>query len=93
MARQFSLYDIEHFIREAGAERVTEDAVERLEKELERLAEALTKRSITYAKHAGRNTLIKKSDVLLARSADQKWGTKILMANARRTKANSRAER
>ncbi|MEM3228402.1 MAG: NFYB/HAP3 family transcription factor subunit [Candidatus Micrarchaeaceae archaeon] len=92
MARQFSLYDIEHFIREAGAERVTEDAVERLEKELERLAEMLTDKAVVYAKHAGRSALIRKSDVLLAKG-NQKWSTKILMTNPSTTKANSKAER
>ena len=35
--RGFSLYDIEQFIREAGAEKVTEDAVMNLERELEKL--------------------------------------------------------
>ena len=67
-ARAFSLYDIEQFIREAGAERVTEDAVLNLEKELEKLTEALTNKAAIYAEHAGRRKLIKKGDVLLTRS-------------------------
>ena len=41
--REFSLYDIEQFLREAGAEKVTEDAVLNLEKELAKLADKLLK--------------------------------------------------
>lgn len=61
------MYDIEQFIREAGAEKVTEDAVLNLERELEKLAETVGNRAIQYAAHAGRRRLIKKNDVLLAR--------------------------
>jgi len=63
--RGFSLYDIEQFIREAGAERVTEDAVVDLELELERLTEKIAERALKYAEHAGRRKLIRGSDVLL----------------------------
>ncbi len=65
MTRGFSLYDVEQFIREAGAERVTEDAVLDLERELERLAEKMAHRALRYAEHAGRKKTIKKADVLL----------------------------
>lgn len=65
--RAFSLYDIEAFIREAGAEKVTEDAVLNLERELEKLAESVANRAAKYAAHAGRHRLIKKNDVLLAK--------------------------
>lgn len=68
--KDFSLYEIEQFIREAGAEKVTEDAVRDLERELERLANTLTKRAITYAEHAGRRKLIRTSDVMLTRKLD-----------------------
>ncbi|MGB9732919.1 MAG: histone [Candidatus Micrarchaeia archaeon] len=63
--RGYSLYDIEQFIREAGAEKVTEDAVLDLEKELERLTEKIAERALKYARHAGRKKLIKGSDVML----------------------------
>ena len=63
--RGFSLYDMEQFLKEAGAEQVTEDAVLDLEKELERITERLAERSLRYAKHAGRRKLIKKADVML----------------------------
>ncbi|MGI0141410.1 MAG: histone-like protein [Candidatus Micrarchaeales archaeon] len=65
--RGFSLYDIEQFMREAGAEQVTEDAVVELEKELERIAHILTDKTLTYARHAGRRKLIKKSDIMLTK--------------------------
>ena len=65
--RAFSLYDVEQFIREAGAEKVTEEAVLNLEHELEKLAETIGNRAVQYAAHAGRRKLIKKKDVLLAR--------------------------
>ena len=68
-ARKFSLYDIEPFIREAGAERVTEDAVLELEMEIEKLAEKLAGRAIGYAKHAGRRRLIRTEDVMLTKRA------------------------
>ena len=65
--RGFSLYDVEQIMREAGAEQITEDAVLNLEKELERLTEIIAHRALRYAKHAGRNKLIKKSDILLTK--------------------------
>lgn len=69
-ARRFSLYDIEQFIREAGAERITEDAVTGLEKEIEKLAEEITNKAMKYAEHAGRRKLIRSSDVLLTNKSD-----------------------
>ncbi len=66
--RKFSLYDVEQFIREAGAEKVTEDAVLDLEKELEKLAESVANKAMRYAEHAGRRRLIKKSDIVLTKS-------------------------
>lgn len=63
--KNFSLYDIEQFIREAGAEKVTEDAVLDLERELEKLAESIGNKAKRYAEHAGRRKLIRKSDILL----------------------------
>jgi histone H3/H4 len=66
--RAYSLYDVEQFIREAGAERVTEEAVVNLERELEKLTESIANRAIKYAAHAGRRRLVNKKDVLLAKS-------------------------
>jgi histone H3/H4 len=67
--RGYSLYDIELFIREAGAEKVTEDAVLELEKELERLTEKIAEKALRYASHAGRKKLIKGEDILLFKKA------------------------
>ncbi len=69
--REFSLYDIEQFLREAGAEKVTEDAVLNLEKELAKLADKVTGKAMRYAAHAGRKRLIKKEDILLTRNMKQ----------------------
>ncbi|MGC8628810.1 MAG: histone-like protein [Candidatus Micrarchaeia archaeon] len=89
--RAYSLYDIEKFIREAGAEKVTEDAVLNLEKELEKLTERLALKAKVYAEHAGRKKLIKKSDVLLAKPYGYKKPHS-LIAKARATNANSISE-
>ncbi len=67
--RIFSLYEMEQFIREAGADRVTEDAVRDLEREIERLANTVTKSALKYAQHAGRKRLIRTADVKLTKKA------------------------
>ena len=64
--RKFSLYDVEQFIREAGAEKISEDAVLDLEMELESYADIIAGEAMKYAGHAGRKSLIKGEDVLLA---------------------------
>ena len=66
------MYDVEQFIREAGAERVTEDAVLDLERELEKLAEKMTNKAVRYAAHAGRHKLIKREDILLLKAGSKK---------------------
>jgi len=63
--REFSLYDIEQFLREAGAERVNERAVLSLEKELEDTVKELLAEASVYANYAGRKRLIKRSDIVL----------------------------
>ncbi len=72
MERGFSLYDIEQFMREAGAERVSEDAIMDMERMLERLAEKVANKALIYAEHAGRKKLIKRADVMLTRGASHK---------------------
>ena len=64
--RGFSLYDIEQFIREAGAEKINEKAVVSLEKELEDTVNELINEASMYANYAGRKRLIKLSDIELA---------------------------
>ncbi len=65
-SRAFSLYDIEQFLRDAGAEKVSEKAVLSLEEELANTVKELVGEAQVYANYAGRSTLIKKSDIKLA---------------------------
>ena len=71
--RGFSLYDIEQYLKEAGAERVNEKAVISLEKELEDTVNELVEEAIVYANYAGRKKLIKSSDIALV---DGRFNTK-----------------
>jgi len=68
--REFSLYDIEQFLRDAGAERVNEKAVVSLEKELEDTVRELVDGARMYASYAGRDKLVKSSDIELAYNTD-----------------------
>ncbi len=90
--RAFSLYDVEQFIREAGAERVTEDAVRDLEHRLEKLTELMANRAARYAAHAGRSKLIKKQDVLFAKKVVYR-NPPSLSPKASSTKTTSSRER
>ncbi len=88
---------MEQFIREAGAEKVTEDAVLDLEKELEKLAESITNKAMRYAEHAGRRRLIKKSDILLTKKSNDiiknntATATKILYRRPRNLRPKARS--
>ncbi|MCL5412469.1 MAG: hypothetical protein M1474_02395 [Candidatus Marsarchaeota archaeon] len=70
--RGFSLYDVEQFLKEAGAERVNEKAVRSLEKELEDCVNGMLSDASMYARYAGRSSLIKLSDIELAKSSGPK---------------------
>jgi len=63
--RSFSLYDIEEFLKEAGAEKINEKAVISLEQELENTVKELIGEASFYANYAGRKNLIKSSDLEL----------------------------
>ena len=67
-ARGFSLYDIEQFLRDAGAERVNEEAVTALERELEDTVKELASEAQVYANYAGRKRLINGSDIAMVKS-------------------------
>lgn len=54
-------------MREAGALKVTEEAVVDLEREIGKLAEKITDEALNYARHAGRRKLIKRSDIMLTK--------------------------
>lgn len=66
--RGFSPYDIEGFLKEAGAEDVNEKAVFCLKGELEELTKELVESAQAYANYGGRQSLIKRNDVLLAKT-------------------------
>ncbi|MFQ5405572.1 MAG: histone [Candidatus Micrarchaeia archaeon] len=65
MKTAFSLLDIDHIIRGAGAERVSEEASIRLERILEDEAHEVLFKAKIYARYAGRKT-IRREDILLA---------------------------
>ncbi len=64
-SRAFSLYDIEEFLKEAGAEKINEKAVLSLEKELEDTVKELVDEAEVYANYAGRPEQIMNSDLKL----------------------------
>jgi histone H3/H4 len=64
--RSFSSYDIEEFLREAGAVKVNEGAVESLRKELEETINDLLEDANFYSRYAGRKRLITSSDIEIA---------------------------
>lgn len=56
---------VKRIIQEAGAERVSADAVDALAEYLEDYAEEVSEKAVTYAKYAKRKT-VKEEDVALA---------------------------
>ena len=56
---------IERIIRNAGAERVSEDAVEELRRAVQEAGDEIAQDAIDLANHANRNT-VKKEDVEMA---------------------------
>ena len=56
---------VKRIIQDAGAERVSADAVDALDEYLENYAEEISKKAITYAKYANRKT-VKAEDIALA---------------------------
>jgi len=56
---------LKELIKQKGAKRVSEDAVEELAKLLEKVAEKVAEEAVKNAKHAKRET-VKKEDIKLA---------------------------
>jgi histone H3/H4 len=56
---------IERIIRNAGSERVSEDAVKELRRAVEEAGDEIAQEAINLANHANRNT-VKKEDVEMA---------------------------
>lgn len=68
----FSYYDIEQFLREAGAEKINEKAIVTFEEELEGAVRELVTDAQAYANYAGRKRLITVSDVEMVESCGRK---------------------
>ncbi len=56
---------VTRIVRNAGAERVSEEASQELVRLLEEYGEKIAKKAVSLAKHAGRKT-VKKEDILEA---------------------------
>ena len=76
--RGFSLYDMEQFLKDAGAERINEKAVVSLEKELNDTVKQLVEDAQVYANYAGRKRMIKRADVALVRGSGPRGARKYL---------------
>lgn len=67
----FSLYDVEQFLKDAGAEKVNERAVLSFEQELENTLNDLLNKAEEYANYAGRKNLIKRGDIKLLNNSNK----------------------
>ncbi|MGI0134119.1 MAG: hypothetical protein ACREBW_04090 [Candidatus Micrarchaeaceae archaeon] len=94
--RGFSLYDIEEYLKEAGAERVNEKAVMSLERELQETVDELVEEAAVYANYAGRKRLVKRADIELAanptRSSARYVALKKHVVNRKARLPNERAQ-
>ena len=77
--RTFSLYDIEQYLRDAGAEKINEKAVLSFEEELESTVTGIVSEAQVYANHAGRSMLIKREDLELVGFGGVPKGGRVIM--------------
>lgn len=84
--RGFSLYDIEQFLRDAGAERINERALMSFEKELEETVNELLGEATVYANYAGRKRLIKHADISLIAAGQHSANSKAVRLSSRSNK-------
>ncbi len=89
--RNFSLYEIEEFLKCAGAEKVHEKAVVSFEMELEETVRELVNEAQFYANYAGRSNLITPSDILLAANCRRTSGPVPMPYQTRASRIRKRA--
>ena len=65
MAGNFANARVERLIRDAGAQRVSADAVEKMNEILTEFGRKIAKYAVEIARHGGRKT-VKEGDVILA---------------------------
>ncbi len=90
--RGFSYYDVEQFLREAGAEKVNEKAIMSFKEELEQEVKELIGEAEICATYAGRKNLIKCSDIDLASSLKVRKAYFVKKKSVRRS-ASSKAKK
>ncbi len=81
----FSYYDIEDFLREAGAERINEKAVKSFEEELESFVKEMAEEAEVFANYAGRRKKITNKDIEMAKICKPKH----VYIQAKQTKKSS----
>lgn len=73
-----SMYDVEQFLRDAGAEKINEKAVISLNRELQDTVNSLIDEASLYANYAGRRKMIKESDINLANGKSRKLSKRLI---------------
>ncbi|MEM3841682.1 MAG: hypothetical protein QXN59_03250 [Candidatus Micrarchaeaceae archaeon] len=85
----FSYYDVEQFLKEAGAERINEKAIMSFKEELEQEVKMLLSEAEICATYAGRKSTIKPSDISLASELSTR-GAHIVVKRGRRPPKKAR---